>query len=135
MKIEIINKIENLSSVLELIEEYLTDNNIDMGSIFQFNLSIDEFITNIINYAYNDVMEHIIIIEVNIDNNIINAEIIDDGVEFDPLKSKTPDTDLALEDRQIGGLGIHLAKNFLDSITYERISNQNRLKLTKKNNI
>ncbi len=133
MKIEITNKIENLSSLLDRLEEYLSANNIDSNSIFQFNLSIDEFITNIINYAYTDTNEHIISIDINIENNTIKAEIIDDGIEFDPIKIEEPNTDLALEDRKIGGLGIHLAKNFLDSMTYQRISEQNRLILSKKN--
>lgn len=134
MKIEITNKLSNITAVLDQIEEYLASNEVSLGDIFKFNLSIDEFIANIINYAYSDELEHKITIEVNVINNEITAVLTDDGVEFDPLKAEEPDTNLSIEDRQIGGLGIHLARNFMDEIKYQRISNTNRLYLSKKIN-
>ncbi len=51
-----------------------------------------------------------------------------------PLEKETPDTDLPLEERQIGGLGIHLVRNLMDKVTYQRRIDKNRLTLVKNIN-
>jgi anti-sigma regulatory factor (Ser/Thr protein kinase) len=52
-------------------------------------------------------------------------------VPFNPLDEATPDTNLSIEDRQIGGLGIHLVINMVDDISYRRTADKNVLTLTK----
>jgi anti-sigma regulatory factor (Ser/Thr protein kinase) len=57
--------------------------------------------------------------------------IEDDGIPFNPLEKETPDTDLPLEERKIGGLGIHLVRNLMDKVSYQRRVDKNRLTLVK----
>ena len=59
--------------------------------------------------------------------------IEDDGIPFNPFTQESPDTSLSLEDREIGGLGIHIVKSLMDSYEYIRIDNRNVLKLVKNN--
>ena len=56
----------------------------------------------------------------------------DDGVPFDPIAAKTPDTSAPLEQREIGGLGIHLVRNLIDEASYERKLGRNVLTLVKQ---
>ena len=57
--------------------------------------------------------------------------ITDDGMPFNPLSAEAPDTDLSLEDREIGGLGIHLVRNLIDDVTYNRRIDKNVMTLVK----
>ncbi len=63
--------------------------------------------------------------------NSLIVSITDDGVPFNPLAETAPDTTLSIEDRQIGGLGIHIVVNMVDDISYQRTADKNVLTLTK----
>jgi anti-sigma regulatory factor (Ser/Thr protein kinase) len=56
----------------------------------------------------------------------------DKGVPFDPLKKSDPDITLSAEEREIGGLGIFIAKKTMDSLSYAYENNQNILTMVKK---
>jgi anti-sigma regulatory factor (Ser/Thr protein kinase) len=66
------------------------------------------------------------------DGNTLHFQIIDAGVAFDPTAKQKTDTTLSVEDRQIGGLGILLVRELMDSINYERTGGKNILTLIKK---
>jgi sigma-B regulation protein RsbU (phosphoserine phosphatase) len=68
------------------------------------------------------------------DGKTLKTIITDSGVAFDPTAKEKADTTLSAEDRQIGGLGILLVREIMDSVNYERINKQNILTLTKKYN-
>ncbi|MCX6235727.1 MAG: ATP-binding protein [Bacteroidetes bacterium] len=101
--------------------------------IFNINLVIEELITNIIFYAYRDKDKHKITIGFNLDNNILRIRIEDDGVEFNPLLSNKPDDlNKSIEERKIGGLGIHFVRKLVDNVEYQRYEKKNVLTLIKK---
>ena len=54
----------------------------------------------------------------------------DDGRPFDPHEAQKPVMDGPLEDRSVGGLGIHLILTIMDSVAYERIDNRNQTTMT-----
>jgi serine/threonine-protein kinase RsbW len=58
------------------------------------------------------------------------VEISDDGTPHNPLDAPEPDTDLALEDRSIGGLGIHLVRNLTTDLSYDHLGGRNMLTFT-----
>ena len=66
------------------------------------------------------------------DGETLRCHIIDSGVPFDPTAKEKADTSLSAEERQIGGLGILLVRELMDTINYERINGQNVLTLIKK---
>jgi anti-sigma regulatory factor (Ser/Thr protein kinase) len=94
-------------------------------------LAIEELVTNCIKYAYRDADEHIVVVELNVADRNLTLTVIDDGQPFDPLAAPRPDLTLDIEDRPIGGLGIHLLRKLADTMTYERRDDTNRLTLTK----
>jgi anti-sigma regulatory factor (Ser/Thr protein kinase) len=100
--------------------------------IFEMNLALDELFTNIISYAFQDNEEHIIKIDIAAENNQLKLRIEDDGIPFDPAMAKAPDLACKIEKCKIGGLGIHLIKNLMDEIRYERVNDTNILYLTKQ---
>jgi anti-sigma regulatory factor (Ser/Thr protein kinase) len=62
---------------------------------------------------------------------MLEIVVIDDGHEFNPLEFPEPDTNLPVEERPIGGLGIHLLRKMADRLEYRRIDGFNRLALLK----
>jgi sigma-B regulation protein RsbU (phosphoserine phosphatase) len=97
----------------------------------KMNMVFDELLNNIISYAYIDDKDHDIEITIELAGNWLNVTISDDGIPFDPFSIQTPDTNLSLEDREIGGLGIHLVKNLMDKFSYKRKKNKNIITFVK----
>jgi len=92
---------------------------------------LEEAVSNVIFYAFDDEKEHDIKIVISLENKILSIEIIDDGKPFDPTARKEPDVSLPAEDRPIGGLGIFLIRKMMDNVTYTRHNNLNTLTLLK----
>ena len=88
---------------------------------------------NIISYGYNDKEDHEIKIEIELRSKRLIITISDDGIPFNPFKKEPPDTMLSVEDRIIGGMGIHLVKNLMDEYGYKRYTNRNIITLVKFN--
>ncbi len=131
IKIELLNQLEQLAKLAEVIETFGEENNLPMNVVFDINLSLDELVTNIILYGYNDKNTHKIEVILEKEGNNIEITLIDDGQEFDPTKKEKPNLDLEVEDKGIGGLGIHFVKTKMDEIKYKREENKNILTLKK----
>ena len=87
---------------------------------------------NVINYAYPVGEKGDITIEATATASSLRFKIIDRGVAFAPTDAPDVDTSLTAEERQIGGLGIHLFKNIMDSVNYSYRDGKNILSLTKR---
>ena len=98
----------------------------------QIRLAVEEAVVNVIDYAYPEGTEGDITIQMLSDSRELHIKIIDSGVAFDPTEIQKADTTLSAEDRRIGGLGILLVREQMDSINYERIDGKNILTLIKK---
>lgn len=99
--------------------------------IFQTNLALDELFTNIVSYGFCDHGEHQITITITCDLHVLGLRIEDDGIPFDPSNAPEPDLECRMEDTKVGGLGIHLIKNLMDEIVYQRTDGKNVLILKK----
>ena len=96
---------------------------------FRVSLVIDELAQNVVDYSYED-RPGDVEVEVTSKEDDIIIEIIDEGMPFDPLtEAPAPDLTSAIEDRPIGGLGVHFTKTLMDDVEYRRDSGKNRLKI------
>lgn len=103
--------------------------------VYQVDLVLEELIVNTVNYGYDDDASHEIEVTLISDEDVFTVEIIDDGHAFNPLNdAPEPDLDLGIEDRPIGGLGIHLMRVMMDDVHYRREQNKNHLTLIKRRN-
>jgi anti-sigma regulatory factor (Ser/Thr protein kinase) len=96
------------------------------------NLALDEAITNIVFYAYDDADDHEITVRISLAHGMLTAELVDDGRAFDPLQVAAPNLAAPLEERAVGGLGIHLIRHLIDDIQYRREGDRNHLVFTKR---
>jgi anti-sigma regulatory factor (Ser/Thr protein kinase) len=95
-------------------------------------LALEEHLTNVMAYAYETRGEHRIQVRVQIGESELRIEVEDDGRPFNPLKQPAPDLSLALEERRIGGLGIHMMRQSLDAMEYRRERDRNLLVMIKR---
>lgn len=132
-KIIIENNIDELHTINKELEKLKDKWNIGTKQFFNINLVIEEIITNIIMYAFKDHKKHLIDIELFKEEKSIKVKICDEGMPFNPLKKETSDEiNKTSEERKIGGLGIHFAKNLMEKIEYKRENNKNILTLIKE---
>jgi anti-sigma regulatory factor (Ser/Thr protein kinase) len=124
-----IPEIERLHGVLDDLRER---HDLGDGEVFALTLALDEVLTNTISYGYDDELEHDIEITFAVDPGEIVITVRDDGRAFNPLERETPDLDAPVEERTIGGLGIHLVRNFMDDLAYERQGNWNVFTMRKR---
>ena len=117
----------------EEIEAYGESHGWPMKWIMNLNLSLDELVTNIISYGYRDGEEHEIRITLTEEEGSLTVVLEDDGIAFDPLSEVSePDLDADVEERRIGGLGVHFVKSLMDEVAYERRDGRNRLTLIQR---
>ena len=129
--ITIVNQVEQLEDLAGILETVSEEWDIPMKVSLNLNLVLEELITNIIFYGYDDKNEHLIYIRLYKKDNEIEIQIEDDGKEFNPLLVAEPDIDESIENRKIGGLGIHFVRKIMDSMNYRRSDDKNILTLTK----
>ena len=114
----------------EWVEERCHEAGLGAELIFKFVLAIEEAATNVISYAFAEAPPpHRIHLRLDIDEDRCAAEVIDNGGPFDPSAAPPPDLTGPLEERDPGGLGIHLIRNMADRVEYRREDGQNRLRI------
>jgi anti-sigma regulatory factor (Ser/Thr protein kinase) len=91
----------------------------------------DELLNNITQYGYPKPNEYEIHIHFELSESTLSLTFTDEGIPFNPFQEKPPDTSLSLEDRAIGGLGIHIVKNLMDQVQYQRQFNKNIVKISR----
>ena len=123
---------ENLSEVIAFVDKKLEAVGCSMKSQMQIDLAVEEIFVNIAKYAYNpDKGRAIVRVEVSEEPIQVKITFIDHGKPYDPLAKDDPDISLSADDRPIGGLGIFMAKQSMDDISYEYKDGSNILTLTK----
>ena len=126
-----VNDVPRLNEFVDQVAEALE---LDASLGMSLNLALEEAVVNVMNYAYPDGKAGTVNIEASADDDFLNFVISDSGIPFDPTTKEEADTTLSVEDRPIGGLGIFLVRQLMDTINYERVDGKNVLRLGKKLN-
>ncbi len=125
------NKVEEISMLAGFIDEIAVKKNLDISLASALNLALEEAVTNVVLYAYPKESDGTVDIDATLGEKNVEFTIKDSGTPFDPTAVPEADITLSAEERNIGGLGIHLVRNIMDSVKYERIDGKNILTLTK----
>jgi anti-sigma regulatory factor (Ser/Thr protein kinase) len=113
--------------VVEQFEQFALEHELPMGLTFKFQLALDELLTNVVSYAFEeDAVAPVITLAMHLTDDKLEARLQDNGRPFNPLRdAPAPDLDLSAD--RMGGLGIHLTKAFVHTLSYERVDGWNRL--------
>ena len=130
LKIETrLDELERLSTAVEALgkrEDWPPD------LIYRVNLVLEELAVNVINHGHDDGFHEMEIV-VTSEAEVLTIEIADDGKPFDPVKDgPSPNLTGPLEDRLVGGLGLHIVRTTMDEMCYRREGGKNHLTLVKR---
>jgi anti-sigma regulatory factor (Ser/Thr protein kinase) len=127
--------ISEIDNIYKFVTRTFSQEGLDTATIQLFMVAADEIFSNVVYYGFEgsnkDASEKIAEVSVNIEESAVSMAFRDNGIPFDPLSSKAPDASLSLEDKPIGGLGIHIVKNSFDEVCYSFEDGFNVLSLKK----
>ncbi len=120
---------QELERMVAAIENLAEEDQWPPDLLFRVNLVLEELGLNIMDYGHDDATSDIKIDLVS-EGDSVTIEIIDGGRPFDPLND-APDPDLTsgVDERRVGGLGVHFVRTLMDDVQYERSAGKNRLKM------
>ena len=125
-------KLDHLDEVLAFVDSSLEEMECPIKAQMQIDLAVEEIFINIASYAYAPNKGRATVrVEAAGDPLTATVTFIDRGIPYDPLKKADPDVTLSADEREIGGLGIFIAKKVMDSIAYEYKNGQNILRIKK----
>jgi anti-sigma regulatory factor (Ser/Thr protein kinase) len=96
------------------------------------SVALDELLHNTITHGFAGQDEGEVTVDVELGPDRLSVTLTDNARPFDPFAMAAPDTRLSLADRPIGGLGIHLVRQMMDEVVYERRGEHNVVVLMKR---
>lgn len=133
LSLRIRTELEELRRIDDAVEKFGEEENWPPDLLFQVKLALEELAINVVNYAHDDDGDHEMEITLTSEADKLTIELSDDGRAFDPLAdAPEPDLDATLEDRRIGGLGVHMVRSVMDELDYRREDGKNHVTLIKR---
>lgn len=125
------NKRDDISLLAPFIKEFASQEGVPEELVLSLNLAVEEAVSNVILYAYPPDEEHTASLVADRNGNEVTFILSDTGKEFDPTVAPEADITLSAEEREIGGLGIFLVRQIMDTVEYQRTGDKNILTLKK----
>ena len=129
------NNLKELDHLNDQLDHFRTQVGLTNKCCCEINLALEEWFTNYVSYGHKGKKsggrDHQIHFKLSLESGVLTIRIEDDGKPFDPKKALVPDTGCPLEQRKIGGLGVHLIKKVMDDISYIRCGKKNIITLKK----
>ena len=122
-------RLSAVRGLAQMVEEFGDANRLPDQQIYMINLALDELITNTVSYGLRGVASPRIEVALQVTDTMLVLSIMDNGRPFDPTQSPKPDLSSPVEERPVGGLGLHLIRKFADRMHYEYSEGRNRLTL------
>ncbi len=133
-RIMLTNDLKEVPKLNEFVTEMCETVGMYHDDAVKVKVAIEEAVVNVMKYAYPDGTTGDVTIEAASNDERLKFTIVDGGKVFDPTVMPEVDTTLSAKERRIGGLGIHIMRQYMDSMNYERIDNLNVLTLSKNIN-
>ncbi|MGM0593496.1 MAG: ATP-binding SpoIIE family protein phosphatase [Pseudomonadota bacterium] len=123
-------ELDRLPEITEWVEHFCSMAGCPTSQTMQLVLALDELFVNIVNHGFPGVREHgMVQLMLSAQADKLHIQLDDNGEPFDPTARATPDLEAPLDEREIGGLGIHLVRQAVDQIAYEYSEGMNRLSM------
>ncbi len=127
---QIFSKLEEIPKLADAVDEALIDH---PELAFSANLCLEELISNTIQYGLKGAEDRFIGIVISISDEWLEIIVKDDAPRYDPfVEAPEPDLDLEIEERPIGGLGVHIVKTIMDDARAYYDGSNNLIILLKK---
>lgn len=132
MELILKNKPEEKRRLEPALQEFAREHNLPAKVLQAVDLALEEHLTNVMTYGYEEAAPRDVRIRLTVDGGWVQVEVEDDGRPFNPLAAPRVDTSLPLEEKPVGGLGIHIIRQFMDELDYHRTGGKNILRMRKQ---
>ena len=122
---------DSVGKLANRVSKFSEEQGWPMETAMHVDLVLEELVMNVVSYGYPDGRNGQIGVDLSQDAQGITIVVEDDGDAYDPFVAEAPDLTMSLEERQIGGLGVHFVRQFTDNHRYQRVGNRNRVELIK----
>ena len=126
------NDISEIAVVRDSLEQLGNELNVPMRAIMQLQVALDEVVSNVVKYSWPDGGKHQLLVRITVNAAGVALDIYDDGQPFDPRDAPEPVAPPAGKRPRPGGVGIHVVKQLVDDLAYERVDGRNHTRLKKK---
>lgn len=131
LRLELAARLPEIARMVEAVESFADSHGWPPDVTYQVTVVLDELVTNAVSYGIAPGETRPIVLRIRQADGVLEIVLSDPGQPFDPRTAPEPDTEASLEDRKIGGLGIHIARSFMDRLDY-RYDGHNHLTLVKR---
>lgn len=126
-----VDDLAEIRRVIAALEAFGEAHDLPPRVVMHMSLALDELMTNTISYGFDTPGQHTIKITLDLQDDMLTVVLDDGGRPFNPLQTPPPNLDLDIDDRPIGGLGIHFVREMMDDVSYARDDGRNILTLRK----
>jgi anti-sigma regulatory factor (Ser/Thr protein kinase) len=124
------NHRSEIARLTALLETFCRNHGVGEDDTLNVNLVLDEAVINVIAHGYEDAAEHEIDVRLLLEGRRLTIQVADDGISYNPLDAPAPRFDLPIEQRRIGGLGVHIMKALAETLDYRREDGRNHFTIT-----
>ena len=121
-----------LARIPEILDAFGRQQPLAPKTRLALDMALTEHLTNIITHGCRDGAQHLIRVHLTLDPPCVKATVMDDGPPFNPLEHPPVDTSLPLDQKPLGGLGIHMIRHSMETLEYRRVNHQNVLVMRKR---
>ena len=121
-----------LEQLAQVVEAFGARHSSRKKVVFDLHLALEEVFTNVVSYAYEGGAPRPVVVRLTRAGEELRVEVEDEGHPFNPLELAPPDLSRPLEERSVGGLGIFLVRQAMDTLEYRREDGRNVLVMTRR---
>jgi serine/threonine-protein kinase RsbW len=121
-----------LAVLNQFLREFWTTAGLAAERMGAFELALEEIFLNIVMHGSRPGAAPRVEVSLDLGTDLVTMTVEDDGPEFDPLTLAHPDVTASLADRRVGGLGVHLVRNVMDTVSYARLAGRNQLRMARR---
>ena len=125
------NKNSEIRILANGVLDFGRENDLHQNVLDDIRLAFEEMFSNIVSYGFDDDREHEIVMDMELSADLLTMKIRDDGRPFNPTEYVNPDLEKPLDEREVGGLGIHLVRHVIDEWEYKSEQGKNILTMKK----
>ncbi|UOM32903.1 ATP-binding protein [Acuticoccus sp. I52.16.1] len=118
---------DELTALLDAVEAFGEAQDLPVKTVMTLNLVLEELVTNAIHYGAGP-NGAVVDVWAELRDARVYGCVRDNGIAFNPLTARMPDTEAPIEERPIGGLGLYIVREMAHNLDYQREGAENVLK-------